>query len=205
MQGGGGPWQQLGGMAVEALGLFVQGAIVYVSAWLASRKAAQRTARKSHQQLNLELRDDIDVNVVLDRTLQATGALRCFLSRLHNGDNDISMRKKTRTHERTARGVRYQSQEFRAMPTSRVPEEMALVLDDGASWKAVAELPESLFKELCEEGGAGCGGVSRVAVKCGKDVMGFIGADFAQLEPPPNLKLLETCARDVARILSRYH
>lgn len=191
------------------IGYAIVAVVTYASTWLANRSVVRRLrhASKTHRQLHLELKDDIDVNIALDRALQSLGpgTLRCFLSRIHNGDSDIEMRKKTRTHEQTARGIEHQSPDFRAIPTSRVTEEMELVIDDGVTWREVSEIRESLFKELCERGGSGSGSVARVAVKFGKEIIGFVGADFSGTDKPVNVdQTLATCARDVSRILSRY-
>jgi hypothetical protein len=197
-------WQQQVGDSVAQIVLYAIVAVVtYASTWLANRRSRAGMI-KVHRQLHLELRDDVDINVVLGVTRHQLGAIRCFLSRFHNGD-DLGARKKTRTHEQTLPHIRHQGEEFRGMPISRVPQEIELVVDDGVGWKVVKELPECRFKELCEEGGSGDGALARVAVKVGKEVVGFVGADFKTTERPKNIHDLERCAVAVSRILARSH
>jgi hypothetical protein len=199
------PWQQqIGDSLAQVVGYAIVAAVTYASTWLANRRWRPH-AIKTYRALHLELRDDIDINIVLDRLIQA-GAIHAFLSRIHNGDTDIAMRKKTRTHERTANGFMPQLTDYRAIPLSRVTEEIALVLDTGVTWHCVPELPECTFKSLCIDGGAGNGTVARIAVKRGKEVIGFVGADFAtQDRSKCSDGTIMLAAVEIERILARYH
>lgn len=202
------PWQQqFGESLAQAIGYFIVAVVTFLSTWLANWRAARRRspyAGKSVRDLHLELRDDIEINVCLEVARFQMGALRCFLSRIHNGD-DTGARKKTRTHERVEPSLRVQVEDVKGVPIGRVTEELNLVIDKGVGWVVVKELPECKFKQLCEDGGAGDGAVARVAVKSGKEVIGFVGADFRRAERPVNLQELEKCALAISRILSRYH
>jgi hypothetical protein len=121
-------------------------------------------------------------------------AARVYISKFHNGDHYVDgseVLKKTRTHETVKHGLRYQREEYKAMPISRVPDEMKLVREPGASFVLVKDLPRGNFKWLCMEGGAEA--VARCALRKNGLMIGFLGVDFDREEPPTEEQLMLIC------------
>ncbi len=153
--------------------------------------------RRRHRHASLEVMNDHDVGIdrALDAALYSTSASRVYVSLFRNGatfDSGNPLMRKCRTHERCRNGVSPQSLDYREMPTSRVPDELALVRADGHSFTPVADLPHGHFRSLCEIEGTVA--VARVALRRGSDLVGFVGADYGSAAEPPNMAELEKAA-----------
>lgn len=188
--------------------------LAYVCAeWVKWNKKRRTLAKKAAPPLDdLTVADNTIVDL-LERVGRDLSAQRVYYSRIHNGDTydpedpdkpGASIWRKTRTHEWVRAGVAYQSEEFRGMVISSIPEEMELVRVDGPAWTRVADVRPSKFRWLMERGGVKS--VARCAVhKTPRRIVGFVGADWdvdMDCAPAGVVRLCE-CAAVIAQILMR--
>lgn len=139
---------------------------------------------------------------ILHQLLNATGAMRAYLSKVHNGDHFVDgspVLKISRIAEEARPGVSYESERFKGVFVTTVNEEMDLIAKDGPSFFIVSELPPCQFRWLCESAGvvAGC----RCAVKRGTEIVGAVGMDFDCETPPPNIAIACDYAKWIAQTL----
>ena len=96
-----------------------------------------------------------------------------------------------------------QREEFKAMPVSRVADEMKLVREPGPSFIRVRDLPRGNFKWLCMEGGAYA--IARCAIRKNGLIVAFLGVDFDRDDTPTDEQLqmiCETASRMASKIWS---
>lgn len=194
----------VGGALQDAYVELIRGSVVVILALLAyvAKRVHDLPVKKPVAVATVERTawNDLRITEELGHLRAATGATRAYLSRFHNGEyfsGDKKLLKKTRTHEAVRDGVAYQAEHFRGMLISTVADEMALIVEDGPSFRPVRELPASKFKWLCVAGGAAA--VARVKVCKGGECVGFLGLDFDSEREPKNIGLLVEYAGRIER------
>lgn len=155
--------------------------------------------------IRITVKQDIEINVLLDRLRRDLSAQRVHVTRFSNGDHFIgggSIIRLIRTHERVKPGVSFQTENFRGMVLNSVVNEVKLVLDEGPSFTLVSALPDCKFRQLCEDGATVA--IARCAIFRDGQPVGFVGADFDDIHPPDPASLGEVCivARKVGIIIS---
>jgi hypothetical protein len=191
-------WDQLG----QALAQTILALAVYVAAQLSG--LLQRDQRsKPHKPLEQSHNEDLQIKLRLERVREHLGADRAYLSQYSNGEKYLSHRdivKKSRTHEVTRQGFSYQQDQFKGVLVSDIPDETNLVMQDGPSFTLVETLPLGRFRWLCEQGGAKA--IARCAIHRGKEIVGFVGADFGTDCCPANIDELCKVAYEIGQILT---
>jgi len=186
----------------EVFGPVVLGLATYVAAQLTR---AIRKRQIPQKPIDATHKDDVEITLILESARLRLNAQRVYLSQFHNGDHylsDSDILRKSRTHERARPGCSYQAEAFRGVLISTLAEEMALVLAEGPSYTLVKDLPESKYRWLCEQGGAVA--VARCAVRKGKKIVGFLGADFDTDVKPPDIESLCRDAYQIGNLLAGY-
>jgi hypothetical protein len=84
--------------------------------------------------------------------------------------------KVTRTHEVVGDGFSYQSESYKGLLLSGIPDEVKLAVEDGPSYFLVKDLTKGKFRFLCLQGGVVSG--ARCAVRKEGYIIGFLGIDF---------------------------
>ncbi|HEV7300573.1 MAG TPA: hypothetical protein VGN72_14505 [Tepidisphaeraceae bacterium] len=179
------------------IALALAAAIVYCSKH--ARQKLLRAFRKRSTPLEYSYRDDLAIMLELKAAIVGMAAMRVYLSKYHNGehfDDSSDIRKKSRTHEVVADGVNYQADEYKNVLTSSVPDETQLVLQ-AKLFSRVADLPEGNFRWRCERGATKA--IARIAIRRGKYVIAFVGADFSDEVQPATFKPLLEAARNIAQ------
>jgi hypothetical protein len=197
--------RQLIQQSIDAFAEAVLAVLVMVAAMLAlkGRGILEHWFRVKPKPIEETLRSDVEITLILERTRLALGAQRVFLAKYHNGDHfddSSEIRRKSRTHEVVADGVAYQTEEYKGVLTSSIPDETAIVLQEGPSFVRVEDLKPGKFRWLNERGGTIS--IARCAIRRGKNVIGFVGADFWSENEPPNMDLLCDAANDIGQILN---
>lgn len=192
----------------------VIGAFLIAGAWVANRfnKIQKRMLKSLHNVDHLSLetvnKKDIEINILLDRAKVQFSAQRAYLAMFHNGDEFVDgseIIRYSRTHERAERGTTYTVKNFASVLTTSMPEEMSLILEPGAGWREVDDLPDSRFKELCVEDGVLA--VARTAIYHRGKIVGFIGLDFNTRSgylKPENIEDLSETAKQIGYVLGAY-
>jgi hypothetical protein len=161
--------------------------------------------QKPHKPLEHLFRIDAEIKLALERARHELGAMRVYLSQYMDGDKYLSetdVVKKVRTHEVIEPRFSPQQENFRGMLLSDIPEETALVMQEGPSFTLVSSIPYSKFRWLCEQGGAKA--IARWAVRNEKkEIVGLIGADFDDVKEPKNISALGEAVFEVEQLLKR--
>lgn len=175
-------WQQ---QVVQIIWGVVLLAIAYIA-----NGVRQLHARRSIKSLRVEDGQwaDQKIHDIVAALRERFDADRAYLSRFHNGDHyidDSELLRKTRTHESVKDGLAYQSELYKGILLSSLPDEVRLAIDAGPSFFVVRDLPRGKFKWLCMQGGVRAG--ARAAVRKGGKIVGFVGVDFASEERPADV------------------
>ena len=177
---------------------FVQNFILFILA-LGSYLFYRWSTSFKNKKLKLEnleksVNRDAEINQLLKNLRWTLNAKRAYLSQLHDGDKDgpILFTKKTRTHEAVEEGTNYQEEYYKGVLISTVTDEMKLVTTEGPAYTLVKNLAPGKFKYLNMNGGAKA--IARCAVMdYRKNVIGFVGVDFANEIKPSDEELDKIC------------
>lgn len=182
----------------------VGGVLAMACMWLMNLATARfRRRALKHTRIEKSQGLDIEINVRLDRAMNALGAQRVYLAKYHNGDHYIDgseIIKISRSHERVRPGVSYQADQFQGRLVSTIVEEVDLVIEAGPSWKKVEDIPEGRFRWLCEQGGVAA--IARCKVIVYDRIIGYVGADFGNALKPANIDALCGIAHEIAGLLN---
>lgn len=176
--------QSLADQLWSTLWPFIASAVTAVAAYFATQFiAALRKAGLAipHDRVEETHVRDLRIQDLLTELRIALKAKRASLAKIHNGEKYVDgsdLLKVSRTHESVEYGTSYQAETIRNVLVSTVPEEFVLVMEDGPSFRSVSELPPGRFRYFCEMGGVFA--VSRMAIRRGKDVIGYLGVDFGR-------------------------
>jgi hypothetical protein len=134
------------------------------------------------------------------------GADRAYVTMFHNGSSYVDGshdNKKSRTHEVVGPGVSYENQNYQDIRLSLLVDEIELIKgEDHPTYAIASELRDSKFRRMLNAQGVLA--IARCPLRDGKNVIGFIGVDFATEAKPPNLQILCDYAGRVEEIMSRY-
>lgn len=165
--------------------------LLAILALVVTRAARAVDKRRAHKPIEEQSAETGHQQAILQECMEKLGAMRVYLTKLHNGDNfddGSSIARKSRAVEVVRDGVSYESIRNSGILISTVREEMDLVLEKGSSWFVTADLPLSNFRATSRRAGVVAG--ARCAVhKAGKTV-GYLGADFDHAEKPANIDVL---------------
>jgi hypothetical protein len=165
-------------------------AVAFAVGWTAREVARWRSRHR--YDFNGHHIDDIRIHETLAELRVVLSAQRAYLAKFHNGQSYIDgsdILKMSRTHEVVMDGVSYQTADFQDMLISRYPEQMTLILEDGPGFIKTSEIKEgSRFRGLKIAGGVRSS--AYVGVRKGRELVGFVGVDFAAPERPANIDLL---------------
>ena len=162
------------------------------------------TAKKARLSLPDQTRDS-KINLALIRLRDRWNCQRVYFAKFHNGEHYVDgseILKYTRSNEATREGVTEERNHLREVLTSWVPEETALVREDGPSFTLISALPQNChFRWVLKSSGvkaiARCKVVDRRA-----NIVGFVGADFDTEETcPTDIHALCDLANDISQLL----
>jgi hypothetical protein len=180
--------------------------LCYVSAELLKWWRAQRKAKPNHS-VDTTAERDRQVSVLIAELGVRLDADRVYISSYHNGNHYVDgsdILKCSRTHEWTQPGISYEARGYQDVLISLMPEESRLVADRGVCFMTTADMPEGRFRWSCEV--ANIEAVARCAIRHGKDIVGFIGADFVNCARAPAEidDLLTSYSFRIGAVLDKY-
>ena len=169
---------------------------VWYKSWLANKRK-QFTIR-----ISAEKNDRIQV--LLTEVRARLDADRTYLCMFHNGSKytqGSEILKVSRTNESANPGVSLEAQHYQNILISLIPDEMTLVTEDGPSFTKVTDLKDGKFKRMCIA--RGIQSIARCAVRKGNEIIGYLGADFNDIEErPANIDELCQYAGIVEQVLT---
>lgn len=152
------------------------------------------------QDANASTREQKDM---LRQLLGELGAMRCYLTKIHNGDHYVDgseILRSSRVVEVARAGVTFESERFKNLLLSTLLEEQECVEEPGPGWFVTSRLAPSTFRYLNEQTATRAG--ARVAVKKNGEIVGFLGVDFDTEVKPERLDRIVDYARWLERMLS---
>lgn len=164
-------------LAPLAVGLVAIGGIWWKN-WLAHKR------KQFVIKISAEKNDKIQV--LLTEARVRLKADRTYLCLFHNGSKytqGSEIMKVSRTNESASNGVSLEAQYYQNILISLVPDEMTLVTDAGPSFTAIKDLQDGKFKRM--NIARGVRSVARCAVRKGSEIIGYLGADFNDIEEKP--------------------
>jgi len=157
--------------------------------------------------LNRDAKMWTEIMLILAEAGTRVNADRAYLCKYRNGNYFVDgseVLKKSRTHQWTRPGVSKNVDRFQDILTTLIQEENDLVLEEGPSFRNVAELPDSYFKDLTAMDDTVA--IARCAIGSGKRIVGFIGIDWVHAchLPPPHIDELPGFAVRIGHVLRKY-
>lgn len=168
----------------------------YLNDWLKARKKARAHPLEQDADRNRQIGE------ILSTIREHYRAKRAYVSRFHNGGQFLGgggVYRVTRTYESCEPGTTSEMDNFRDVISTTMVDELELIMEEGAGWRAVSELQKTHFRMQCSRGGAQA--IARQAIKKEGHVIAVLGVDFATDERPANLKKLEEEAWRIGQLL----
>lgn len=197
---------------LQYLGTAIGGVLVYFSTAIWKRARERRRIKNVNGDGGVI---DRKIYAILTELRVRLGASRVYLCKFLNGhyyDDGQSLQKYNRTHESCAPGVSEETDRYTNVLKTRVPEEMRLVVEPGASFDQTGSMEDGTFRRWLVS--SNIGAVARIAVRRGKgedkQILAFIGVDWnnhddgTPIKEPPNFaELLMTAAGTIEQIMDQ--
>jgi hypothetical protein len=158
--------------------------------------------QKTKRSIEKNIVRDLRIKEVLVELRVLLRAERAYVSLFHNGEYYIDgsdKGKKSRTHEVVKEGVSYEAHNFQNVVVSLMTEEMVMLSPGQPKFLCMKDVPDSNFRRKYEV--LGVQSLARYPLMSGKNIIGFVGADFDTCVEAPEIDIIPKVSWKIEQIL----